>query len=242
MQGLRIGRFLLLPVVLLLSPASLPVRAAKHEVECMTNAGYLKIMLHDSWSPKGVERFLQLTEWKAFDRQIIYRVIPGFLMQFGVAKDPRVTKVWERQKFPDERLNVQPFKHGTVSFAGGGENSRTMHIFIAVEPQGMHLGNAPHETPIGQIDERDGMSLETLERIQERHKNSTYGDLTHLQSALREKGNEAAKDYPMLTKILYCVHAEDSPDTIESIDQKPKMHLDEASHQHLKKELNKEEL
>jgi hypothetical protein len=40
---------------------------------------------------------------------------------------------------------------GTVSFAGGGPNSRSSHVFIALEPQGVNLGKALHERPFGQI-------------------------------------------------------------------------------------------
>eukprot|EP00747_Dinoflagellata_sp_TGD_P168095 gnl/TRDRNA2_/TRDRNA2_193740_c0_seq1.p1 gnl/TRDRNA2_/TRDRNA2_193740_c0~~gnl/TRDRNA2_/TRDRNA2_193740_c0_seq1.p1 ORF type:complete len:203 (+),score=33.69 gnl/TRDRNA2_/TRDRNA2_193740_c0_seq1:81-689(+) len=177
---------------------------ATHEVDCSTTAGNFSITLDDKLSPKGVERFLELVHAKFFDSQILYRVIPGFLVQFGVAADPQVQKVWQGKKFQDEP-KMTKFKHGTVSFAGNGKDSRSCHIFIAFQPNGLSLGNAPHETPIGEVT----VGLGVLDKIQQNFRDSKYGDLTKLQGQLVQRGNAAADSYPKLDRIGQCrLHVE----------------------------------
>ena len=72
-------------------------------------------------------------------------------------------------KIPDEPKKVQ-FKKGTLSFAGNGPNSRSCHVFIAMEPHGLSLGNALHETPLGEITD----NVEVLDRIAENFQNAGY--------------------------------------------------------------------
>ena len=73
-----------------------------------------------------------------FTDMLLYRVIPGFLVQFGVAADPAVQAKWQNQKFADEENKVQ-FRAGTLSYAGAGADSRACHFFVALEPSGARL-------------------------------------------------------------------------------------------------------
>ena len=79
--------------------------------------------------------------------------IPGFLVQFGVAADPKVQAQWQEKRFKDDPKLGVPFTKGTVSFAGNGVDSRSSHIFISDEPHGSSLGNAHHERPFGRIED-----------------------------------------------------------------------------------------
>lgn len=179
------------------------------DIACSTTAGDFTIRLEEEWSPMGVKRFLQLVDISFFDEQLLYRVIPGFLVQFGVAAEPKVMKKWAEKRIRDEPKK-QKFKHGTVSFAGGGEDSRSCHIFIAFRPNGERLGNAPHETPIGEV----VSGLDALDKIQQNYIQSGYKDLTFLQSLISNEGNIAAKAFPKLDRIKTCrrveTHKQDS--------------------------------
>lgn len=173
----------------------------EHTVACNTTAGSFVITLEDSLSPMGVSRFLDLVDDSFFDDMIFYRVISGFLTQFGVAADPNVQKRWDDRRFPDEPKKAT-FQHGTVSYAGAGKDSRSCHVFIAFGPNGRSLGNAPHETPLGRVTE----GLETLDRIQQNYKRAGYKDLTSLQGKIRTEGNRAAAGYPLLDRVHHCRH------------------------------------
>ena len=128
------------------------------------------------------------------------RVIPGFLVQFGVASTPDKQAVWEDKSFEDEP-NVEPFRHGTVSFAGNGKDSRSCHLFVALQPHGSRLGNAPHETTIGQV-EMDDMPV--WNTVVSNFAASGYGDTGELQQDLVARGNAAAAAYPKLDRIERC--------------------------------------
>lgn len=155
------------------------------------------IRLVREWAPLGHDRFLELVKAKFFNGQVIYRTLPGFLVQFGVAADPAVQRRWQEKTIADDEQRHVPFTQGTVSFAGNGEHSRSTHIFIALAPSGQSLGNAFHERPFGRIDDPEQQKVVA-------NFFSGYGDITALQGALISRGNAAAEKYPRLDRISRC--------------------------------------
>src|SRR5665213_3058542 len=80
-------------------------------------------------APIGADRFYNLVKAKYFDGARFFRVVPGFMAQFGLAADPAVTKAWDTpiQDDPVRASNVR----GTVTFAAtGSPNSRSTQLFI----------------------------------------------------------------------------------------------------------------
>ena len=183
--------------LLLLSTAA---AAAEVKVRCSTSAGPFTVTLQPAWSPLGVERFLELVDSGFFTSMVLYRVIAGFLVQFGVAADPAVQAKYQNARFADEPNQV-PFRAGTLSFAGNGDDSRTCHLFVALEPNGASLGGAAHETTLGHLDDA---GIETFAAVVNSHRASGYGDTGHLQAALVQHGNQAAAKYPDLDRIHKC--------------------------------------
>jgi len=169
-------------------------------VRCTTTAGAFTVSLKPSLSPLGVARFLELVEANFFSDMLLYRVMAGFLVQFGVAADPAMQARYQEARFKDEPNKV-PFKAGTLSFAGNGVDSRSCHLFVALEPNGASLGHAKHETTLGHLDEE---GIATFEQVVANHKAARYGDTGSLQGALVSRGNAAAAKYPKLDKILQC--------------------------------------
>ena len=176
-------------------PAVVP--AKKIRVKLSTTAGVCHVLLDRALAPKGVDRFVELVEAGFFTNQLLYRVLPGLLVQFGVAQDPTDHAEWEDAKLTDEP-NRRTFQGGTVSFAGGGMNSRSCHVFVALSPGGACLGNAAHEATLGRVEE-----VEVFERVAEKYAAQGYpADLAVLQKDLIERGNEAALAYPRLDRII----------------------------------------
>ena len=165
-----------------------------------TSAGDFTVEVDRALSPSGVDRLLDLVSSGFFENQLLYRVIPGFLIQFGVAADPKVHAQWDQAeaRLPDEP-NRAPFRRGTLSFAGSGPSSRTCHMFIALEPHGRRLGKAEHEAALGRVDD---LGLDVLESIVQRFETTGYPDVTGLQGALVEQGNGAAAEYSGLDYIV----------------------------------------
>ena len=167
------------------------------------------ILLNASLAPLGVRRVSKLVRTGFLDGQILYRVIPGFLVQFGVAADPTVHARWQRgekRRLKDEP-NRMPFRHGTLSFAGAGTDSRTSHLFVALAPNGVRLGRGtPHEATLGHV----VSGMETWERVVANYQKSGYKDTGTLQGPLVQRGNAAAAAYPLLDRIRAC-HMEVAP-------------------------------
>ncbi|MBV9718246.1 MAG: peptidylprolyl isomerase [Candidatus Eremiobacteraeota bacterium] len=113
-----------------------------------TSEGPIIIDVDRSLAPHGAQRFYELVKAKYFDGARFYRVVPGFVVQWGAAANPAVTKKWD-VTIPDDRVKTSNTR-GTVAFAAtGNPNSRTTHLFI-------NLGNnarldAMGFAPIGRV-------------------------------------------------------------------------------------------
>lgn len=94
----------------------------------------VEIEVLPEWAPLAAERFKELLDIKFFDDSRFYRVLPGFVAQFGIASDPAVNKEWLfcekgcRALVDEPRL--QSNKPGTLSFATSGKNTRQTQIFV----------------------------------------------------------------------------------------------------------------
>lgn len=170
------------------------------DVQCESTEGDFTIRLQPELSPSGVNRFLDLVENGFFNDKLLYRILPGFIMQFGAGEN---TKEWRDKRIPDEP-NKEAFRKGTVAFAGSGDNSRSSDVFVSFSDNDNGLGTRPWETAIGEVVEKD-----FLDKVQEKHKESKYGDLSNLYQPLTEQGNTAASNYPQLPKINKCSQVQD---------------------------------
>ncbi len=179
-----------------------------HRIRFSTTAGDFTVRLDTALSPSGVTRFLQLVDDGFFQDHFFYRVDPGFVIQFGMASHPEMQARWDPQAgapvapLPDEP-NRQKFKAGSLSFAGSGIDSRSCHIFIALEPFGAELGTAPHETVIGNIETEDGGMI-AVDNIVRNREEKGYGNLLDMQASLGREGNAALDAYPGVDRIIAC--------------------------------------
>mmetsp|Transcript_110699 Transcript_110699/g.264000 ORF Transcript_110699/g.264000 Transcript_110699/m.264000 type:complete len:252 (+) Transcript_110699:52-807(+) len=115
------------------------------KVRLDTTKGQIVLKLVPSWSPNGVRRMLELVDDGFFKDLAIYRGVPNFLIQFGIA-NPNRKKAYTM--IPDDALAGVPYLEGTVGFAAAGPNTRTQQLclFLGAQPG---LGQNSVETPIG---------------------------------------------------------------------------------------------
>jgi peptidyl-prolyl cis-trans isomerase A (cyclophilin A) len=65
-----------------------------------------------------------------YDGCRFFRVLPGFMVQFGINGDPAIQKNWVNATIPDEKV-TQGNTRGFVTFAkSSAPNSRTTQVFI----------------------------------------------------------------------------------------------------------------
>jgi peptidyl-prolyl cis-trans isomerase A (cyclophilin A) len=114
----------------LLQPATLRVKApAEYEVKFVTTAGEFTVKVTRAWAPNGADRFYNLVRHHFYDGAAFFRVLPGFMAQFGLSAYPEVSKVWETATIKDDPI-VQSNHRGFLSFATAGPNTRTTQVFI----------------------------------------------------------------------------------------------------------------
>lgn len=114
----------------LLNPSSLKLQApAVFDAKFVTTKGEFVIEVTRSWSPHGADRFYNLVKYHYFDNASFFRVVPGFVVQFGISARPDVSRAWRNANIQDDPV-MQTNSRGTVTFATAGPNTRTTQIFI----------------------------------------------------------------------------------------------------------------
>jgi len=103
-----------------------------------TTKGNFDIEAHRNWSPKGVDRLYQLIKIEFYTDIAIFRVVPDFVVQFGIHNDSVLNSSWRNHKVPDEP-NIEANKEGTISFARSGKESRTTQLFINLKSNSPRL-------------------------------------------------------------------------------------------------------
>jgi cyclophilin family peptidyl-prolyl cis-trans isomerase len=115
----------------LLNPATLTAKAPEaFEVKFVTTEGDFVVLVHRAWAPLGADRFYNLVKHHFFDGAAFYRVLKGFMAQFGMSAYPEVTKAWDRAEIKDDRVS-QSNTRGKITFATAGPNTRTTQLFIS---------------------------------------------------------------------------------------------------------------
>ncbi len=114
----------------LLHPATLHAKAPEvYEVKFTTTKGDFVVQVTRAWAPQGADRFYNLVKHGFFSDAAFFRVVPGFIIQFGLNADPAVNKVWQSANIKDDPV-TQSNKPGYLTFATAGPNTRTTQLFI----------------------------------------------------------------------------------------------------------------
>jgi len=94
-----------------------------------TTKGNFVVEIHRKWAPHGVDRFHELVKAGFFDGGGFFRVIKGFMVQFGLNPDPKLNAKWQRMTIPDDPV-VKTNTRGRITFATAGPATRTTQLFI----------------------------------------------------------------------------------------------------------------
>ncbi len=139
---------------------------AQYKVKLDTSKGDVIILVHRDWSPLGADHFYELVKMGYYDHNGFFRVIKGFVAQFGMNGDPAVNKSWSEITIKDDKPKVSN-KTGSVTFAKTSEpNSRTTQIFINLGDNSATLDSQGF-TPFGEV-------IEGLDNVMQIY--SGYGD------------------------------------------------------------------
>jgi peptidyl-prolyl cis-trans isomerase A (cyclophilin A) len=175
----------------LMKPAALKERApAVYKARFETSAGALVIEVHTDWAANGADRFYNLVKNGYYDGCRFFRVVPGFVVQFGINGDPAIQRNWENATIPDDKV-TQGNTRGFVTFAkSSAPNSRTTQIFINFADNSRL--NRDGFAPFGKVIS----GMEVVDKIY-----SGYGQ-TPDQGRIQAEGNAyLSKSFPKLDYI-----------------------------------------
>jgi len=174
----------------LLDPATLKAQAPDvYKVKLTTTKGDVVVQVTRAWSPLGADRFYNLVKNGFYNGAGFFRIVPNFVVQFGISADPAVTKAWKTANIPDDPV-TQSNHRGYLSFATAGPGTRTTQVFINL------VDNARLDSmgfsPFGQV--IDGMDL--IDKL-----NAEYGEQPDQGRIETEGRGYLEKSFPRLDII-----------------------------------------
>lgn len=189
-------------------PASLDQQApAVYWAKFNTTKGDFVVKVTRAWAPRGADRFYNLVKYGFYNGDSFFRVLPGFVVQFGISPNPQLSRVWHSATIPDDPVRESNVT-GTVTFATAGPDTRTTQVFInladnkSLDAQGF--------APFGSVTQ--GMSVV-------KNLYSGYGEGAPMgngpdQQLLQSEGEAyLAKNFPKLDHIKTAVVLTSAPST-----------------------------
>jgi peptidyl-prolyl cis-trans isomerase A (cyclophilin A) len=178
------------------SPAKLKDKAPDtYKVKFDTTRGVFTITVTRAWAPFEADRFYNLVKHHYFDNAAFFRVVPNFVVQFGISENPAVNAAWQHATMKDDP-NTQPNKRGTIVFAQtGAPNSRGTQVFINLKDNERLDHTGQGFAPFGVV---DGNGMNVVEMMYD-----GYGDSAGPEQDQLEKQGDPylRKGWPKLDHI-----------------------------------------
>jgi peptidyl-prolyl cis-trans isomerase A (cyclophilin A) len=130
------------------SPEPSPVAPDSFLVEFETSRGRFEVLARRDWSPLGVDRFHDLVRRRVYDDIRVFRVVAGFVAQFGLTGDSAVNRAWRGKGLADEPVRAENTR-GRVSYARGGPETRSLQLFINLGNNSPRLDTLPAGGVVG---------------------------------------------------------------------------------------------
>ncbi len=162
-----------------------------------TSRGAFVMEVQRALAPLGADRFYNLIRAGYYDDSRFTRVVPGFIVQFGIARDSALNAMWSARSFPDDSVKTSNTR-GTFGFAMTGPNARTTQIYISLVDN-TRL-DAQGFSPLGRVVE--GMSV--VDSLYGGYgENSGGGVRAGKQGPLLNGGNlYIDREYPKLDRLI----------------------------------------
>jgi peptidyl-prolyl cis-trans isomerase A (cyclophilin A) len=162
---------------------------AVFRVRFETSRGAFTVEATREWAPKGADRFYNLARSGFFDGARFFRVVPGFVVQFGLPADPKRAAAWRNATFADDPVKTSNAA-GTLTFATAGPDTRTTQLFVNFKdnPRLDRMGFAPFA--------RVTKGMEVVDSI-----NAEYGERPDQGRIQAEGEGYLSRDFPRLDQI-----------------------------------------
>jgi len=179
----------------LLRPSMLKEQAPEtYQVQFTTTRGDFTVTVTRAWAPIGADRFYNLVKHHFYDNASFFRVVPGFVVQFGISAYPAVSAAWANANLKDEPV-TQSNKRGYLTYAKTSQpNTRTTQIFINLKDNaGL---DAQGFAPFGVV---EGKGMNVVEMFYDQYGDATPNDY---QDLITKSGKAYLdKNWPKLDSI-----------------------------------------
>jgi len=161
--------------------AATPADAFQVEFQCSN--GTFIVEVYPEWAPIGAEQFRQIIEAGIYNEARFFRVIPGFVVQWGIPGDPELAAEWDQKTMQDEAVKTSNVR-GTITYAKSqAPNSRSSQVFINFRDNTQLDGMG--FSPFGKVVK----GMDVVEAI-----NAQYREEPD-QGEIQSKGNAYLKEY-----------------------------------------------
>lgn len=182
----------------LLNPALANAKAPESfKVKFTTTQGDFTVQVTRAWAPIGADRFYNLAKHHYFDGCAFFRVLPGFVVQFGLNPNPRVTQAWATANLKDEPV-TQSNHRGFLTYAKSNDpNTRTTQLFINLRDNGGLDGMG--FSPFGEVTE----GMDVVNKFYSGYGEGAPNGPGPNQQLITQKGQAYLEaSFPKLDKIL----------------------------------------
>jgi cyclophilin family peptidyl-prolyl cis-trans isomerase len=178
-------------------PGEVGDRGLLTRVRIETSKGSFVLETNRQWAPRGTARFLELVRTHFFDDSRFFRVRENYIVQFGIAGDPAVTRKWKDRYIPDDSVRTSNVR-GTFAFAMTGPDLRNTQIYISLVDNKQLDGQG--FSPVGRVVE----GMDVVDRIYSGYGEGAGGGLrAGKQERMLNEGNaHLDKDFPKLDRLV----------------------------------------
>lgn len=181
----------------LANPAALTEKApASYKAKFETSQGAFVVQVNRDLAPNGADRFYNLVKNGFFDNVRFFRVIKGFMVQFGIHGDPATQAPWRTARIPDDPVKGSN-KRGFMTFATSGPNSRTSQVFINFGDNSRLDGQG--FAPFGQV----VSGMDVVDKLYSGYGEGAPSGGGPDQNQIQREGNAyLAKYFPSLDRVI----------------------------------------
>jgi cyclophilin family peptidyl-prolyl cis-trans isomerase len=162
------------------------------QVRFETSKGPFTVAITRANAPHGVDRLHELVTIGYFSGVRFFRMVSGFIVQFGIHGDPDVNAAWSKATIPDDPMRLRNAR-GTIAFAAAGPNTRATQLFISTGDNERALDGQRLFAPLGRV--TDGM--EVVHSLY-----SEYGEEPNPSRILRQGTTYLQRWFPGLDSIV----------------------------------------
>jgi peptidyl-prolyl cis-trans isomerase A (cyclophilin A) len=169
-----------------------------YQVRLHTTEGVVVVAVHRDWAPHGADRFHALVSEGFYDNTAFFRVIKGFMAQFGLPGDPELAATWHGARIPDDPVRKSNTR-GRLSFAAGGPGSRTTQVFVNLADN--TTLDAQGFAPFGEVVE----GMRVIDKLFRRYGDASPRGRGPSQGQIRAEGEVYLAHFPKLDRIEQAV-------------------------------------